>query len=191
MMSSDDVRDALDRIERAGLKPWVSGGWGVDALIGSQTRPHDDLDLVLTVADCASVAAALPGFRHDLGAQPGMPHRYVLIDDRGRTIDIHPVLIAASGDAVAADDPRTVLFTADSLTGQGAIGARPVRCLSAEGQVVQHSGYTNHGPDDYDYLDMRALAERCGVRLPREYDQVPGWRHARRARIDSDRSGPS
>ena len=31
------------------ISTWVHGGWGIDALLGVQTRPHDDIDLALDV----------------------------------------------------------------------------------------------------------------------------------------------
>lgn len=30
----------------AGADVWVGGGWGIDALVGRQTRQHRDLDLM-------------------------------------------------------------------------------------------------------------------------------------------------
>lgn len=35
------------RLEAAGVELWVDGGWAVDALLGEQTRDHDDLDVVV------------------------------------------------------------------------------------------------------------------------------------------------
>jgi polyisoprenoid-binding protein YceI len=35
----------LDALHRVGCRFWVEGGWGVDALVGRQTRPHRDLDI--------------------------------------------------------------------------------------------------------------------------------------------------
>ena len=32
-------------LEADGIDVWLDGGWGVDALLGQQTREHDDLDL--------------------------------------------------------------------------------------------------------------------------------------------------
>jgi hypothetical protein len=40
-----EVVDVLERLDRAGVPVWLDGGWGVDALVGRQTRPHRDLDL--------------------------------------------------------------------------------------------------------------------------------------------------
>jgi len=184
MMTAVDVCEVLMRMERAGLAVWISGGWGVDALLGIQTRPHDDLDVVMLQDDCAACAQALPGFHHDLDAQPGMPYRYVLMDAHRRIIDIHPVKIESTGEALGICMPREVLFPAGGLDGLGTINGQAVRCLSVSCQVKKHSGYSNHGPDEFDYRDMRALAERFNIQLPSEYEKPPGWRHARRARLE-------
>ena len=42
-----DVVEILSDLRAAGCRVWVAGGWGVDALVGRQTRPHRDLDLAV------------------------------------------------------------------------------------------------------------------------------------------------
>ena len=37
--------------ERNQLEVFIDGGWGVDALLGKQTRPHSDLDIALKHTD--------------------------------------------------------------------------------------------------------------------------------------------
>jgi lincosamide nucleotidyltransferase A/C/D/E len=61
MMSSDQVLAVLGELEAAGVDAWIDGGWGIDALLGRQTRQHDDLDLVVrsdTVTRCRRVFEA-------------------------------------------------------------------------------------------------------------------------------------
>ena len=88
------VLAVLDLLAAAEVRAWVAGGWGVDALLGRQTRPHCDIDLVVGDDDpsCQQVAQVLaregfrftgayhhPGipipwchiWRHDAGAQGG------------------------------------------------------------------------------------------------------------------------
>jgi lincosamide nucleotidyltransferase A/C/D/E len=38
-------------LEKLGIEIWVDGGWGVDALLGEQTRPHKDLDIAIQQKD--------------------------------------------------------------------------------------------------------------------------------------------
>jgi lincosamide nucleotidyltransferase A/C/D/E len=46
-MNRDDVLDVLGRLDAAHIESWVDGGWGVDALLGEETRTPDDLDLAI------------------------------------------------------------------------------------------------------------------------------------------------
>jgi lincosamide nucleotidyltransferase A/C/D/E len=66
MMTVDDVIEVLDRLAIAGVEIWLDGGWGVDALVGRQTRAHADLDLALARSDLELAATALgeAGFDH-------------------------------------------------------------------------------------------------------------------------------
>ena len=47
------------RLTESGVSLWLDGGWGVDALLGSQTRPHDDLDLIVRLDDVGQLEDAL------------------------------------------------------------------------------------------------------------------------------------
>lgn len=46
-MPATRVLEIISALEAADLCCWVDGGWGIDALVGEQTRPHKDLDLVV------------------------------------------------------------------------------------------------------------------------------------------------
>jgi lincosamide nucleotidyltransferase A/C/D/E len=58
-MTVRDVIEVLDCLEQAGIHVWVDGGWGVDALVGEQTRDHSDLDLALDGDDLEAARQAL------------------------------------------------------------------------------------------------------------------------------------
>ena len=61
MLDASDVLVVLDQLDQAGQVVWLDGGWGVDALLGHHSRPHQDLDLVIARDDCAAAEAALAG----------------------------------------------------------------------------------------------------------------------------------
>ena len=84
----------------AGLRIWLDGGWGVDALLGEQTREHGDLDAAVDDADLDEAASRLTefGFRHAPEVEPGLPARYVMRDTRGRQVDFHVLFFDANGD---------------------------------------------------------------------------------------------
>jgi lincosamide nucleotidyltransferase A/C/D/E len=41
---AEDVLAVLDRLGAAGVAVWLDGGWGIDALLGRQSRAHADAD---------------------------------------------------------------------------------------------------------------------------------------------------
>jgi hypothetical protein len=57
MLDATDVLGILDQLDGAGLMVWLDGGWGVDALLGRHSRPHQDLDL----AECRRRWLCAPG----------------------------------------------------------------------------------------------------------------------------------
>jgi lincosamide nucleotidyltransferase A/C/D/E len=46
-MTAADVVEILGWLGAASVDVWLDGGWGVDALVGEQTREHKDLDLIV------------------------------------------------------------------------------------------------------------------------------------------------
>ena len=40
LMTTDKVHWFLDLFDELGVKIWIDGGWGVDALLGESTRAH-------------------------------------------------------------------------------------------------------------------------------------------------------
>jgi lincosamide nucleotidyltransferase A/C/D/E len=156
----------LDRLAEAGVAAWVDGGWGVDALLGEQTRPHEDLDLVVALADAAKVERAFAplGFHMALDERPV---RFVLCDEAGHRLDCHTVTFVENGDGVQVQpDGSDFHYPAEGFAARGRIGGRAVACLSVTTQVLCHLGYE---PDAQDRHDMRLLHERLGVSLPSPY----------------------
>src|SRR3954469_20281113 len=46
-------------LEDAGVAVWIDGGWGVDALLGRQLRPHKDLDIAVAWRDVGTLRRVL------------------------------------------------------------------------------------------------------------------------------------
>jgi hypothetical protein len=75
VLDATDVLAILDELDRAGLVAWLDGGWGVDALLGEHTRPHQDLDLAIARDDLAAVEAASAGLPARMVLSGRRPHR--------------------------------------------------------------------------------------------------------------------
>src|SRR5688500_6317541 len=100
MMNAEDVLARPGQLERGAVSVWLEGGWGIDALVGTQTRVHADLDVVVAQAACDRARAALAplGYDHDESAEPGLPARLVLRERSGREIDVHPIVLDDCGN---------------------------------------------------------------------------------------------
>lgn len=53
-MNADDVISIYKDVEQQGITIWLDGGWGVDALLEKQTRPHGDIDIVIQKKRCTA-----------------------------------------------------------------------------------------------------------------------------------------
>jgi lincosamide nucleotidyltransferase A/C/D/E len=162
-IDATSVLEVVDLLERHGVDVWIDGGWGVDALLGRETREHDDLDLVVELGDSERVIDLLREVGYELVAG-GQPKSFVLVDDVGRQVDVHPVTFDAEGGGVyQMDGGREWIYPAEGFSGRGQVAGRPVRCLSAEVQVLVHAGYEL---GEKDYRELYLLRERFGVELP-------------------------
>jgi len=51
MVNAEDVIRIYALLSTHGIQVWLNGGWGMDALLGEQTRPHKDLDIFVQLED--------------------------------------------------------------------------------------------------------------------------------------------
>ena len=176
-MTAADVLEILDRLDAAKVEWWIDGGWGVDALLGYETRAHDDLDFAIRAGDIERLPAIFPEFRHVHEDQ--WPAAYVLRDVEGRELDFHPLEFDEDGNGWQPQAGGTcALWRREALRASGRIGGREVRCTSAQFQVEAH---VYEGYDDVDWAAVTALCERFGLPLPP--GGAPGFVHARRGRV--------
>lgn len=163
-MPSSCLLEVLQALKDASLSVWLDGGWGVDALLETQTRPHKDVDIIVRVTDVPmlQVLLAQRGFTVREGSPPDS---FVLADGFGLEIDVHAVVIDAEGNGVyRMQNGQEWIYPAEGFHGRGVIDGTGVNCLSPKTQVLCHAhGYV---PVEKDYRDMELLAQRFGVELP-------------------------
>jgi lincosamide nucleotidyltransferase A/C/D/E len=179
-LTEHDVVDVVQRLRAAGIEFWIEGGWGVDALLGLQTRPHDDLDLGVRMEDAESICATFPEYERD---DTEWPSSFVLRAATDRKIDCHPLTFDEHGDGWqpnrAGGPPHR--WPREHLEARGEIGGAEVPCISPELQIRWHV-FADF--DDIDWLDVSSLGERFGLQLPHECRVRPGFVSAKR------RAGP-
>jgi lincosamide nucleotidyltransferase A/C/D/E len=164
MMRASDVVGVVDQLEAAGVSLWVAGGWGIDALLASDSRPHKDLDLLVSVAQLPTVEETLKGAGFERDDESELPAFLILRDSAGRQVDLYLVHLDSAGNAWQSFSTRKWdHFSADELEGRGKIGNRSVRCLSAQAQFRQFLGYEW---GDNAIHDLAGLQRKFGVPLP-------------------------
>lgn len=159
----EDLIPYLDLFDEMGLSIWIDGGWGVDALLGQQTRPHGDLDFLIEKADSDRLVTAIRelGFI-DVHTNDHTEWNFVMGTPDGKNFDFHVLERRADGNYNYGPSANPVLVTAESLTGNGTIGGRTVRCPTPEFQIDSHRGYTLKETDMH---DVTALNGKFGVAL--------------------------
>lgn len=155
-MSLEAVLAVLDVLEEAGVGVWLDGGWGVDALVGRQTRPHRDVDLAFDVRDEDAALTALRSLGYEIETD-WRPTRVELAAPHERWVDLHPLAFEAGGDGIQQGPAgQRWVYPADCFT-TGSLAGRTVGCLSAEQQLLFHSGYEPREQDRHDLALLRGL----------------------------------
>lgn len=176
-MTADDVLEILARLDTAAIRWWVHGGRGMDALLGEETRPHDDLDLAVARDDVDRLEAALAEFER-LPQRDEWPSSFAIVDARGRQIDVHPLRLDDRGNGWQEQrGGQDVIWSVEDLSGRGTIKGRVIRCTSPAFEAASHS---YPGYDDIDRRDHERLADRFGLERPS--GTWPGTIHPKRVR---------
>lgn len=176
MVSADDAAGLYRRLSDQGIQIWLTGGWGVDALLGEQSRPHKDLDAILLLDDMVRMGEILSQDGYGL-KELWSENRwtidkdgnttataYVLKDHEGREFDVHAIRLDGQGDGIPAwAEAGELVFTKADLAEEGIIAGHVVRCISPEAQVRCHRGYKL--PDEHRH-DLELLREKFGVEVP-------------------------
>jgi lincosamide nucleotidyltransferase A/C/D/E len=178
MVRAEDVINIYQRLLANGIQVWLSGGWGIDALLREQTRPHKDLDVIMLVDDIVRMRELLGRDGYDLkeiwsenrwitdahGTE--IATAFVLQDSEGREIDAHAMRLDDQGHGIPAWEADGPVFEQQDLAGNGMIVGFAVRCLAPEMQVVCHMGYELPVKQ---LRDLELLHERFGVEYPAEH----------------------
>jgi lincosamide nucleotidyltransferase A/C/D/E len=127
-MTATAVLEFLALMEASSISACLDGGWGVDALLGEQTREHGDLAVILNVDDLPRLAEATRSYSSKPG---GTDTNFVLEMGPGNELDMHAIPFDEWGFGVfALPDGRKWPFPPAAFQGRGTIQGKAVRCLS-------------------------------------------------------------
>ncbi len=169
MLASDDALVLCAMLARNNVRYWLIGGWGVDALLGRETRTHKDLDILILLEDLPKLHNVLGSgdFREKLIWEESCwlgdegtrsPSAFVSVDGHGRELDVHVIGLGADGGiSQYYDNPWAF---PPSVFAAGIIAGTAVPCVSVETQLAMHAGYEIPDAQQRDLKLLRALAAR-------------------------------
>lgn len=165
--SADDVLELYNTLQQLQIEIWIDGGWGVDALLGQQTREHQDLDIVIQKNHLATFSNLLMARGYSEQIQDdSCAWNFVLGDKAGRRIDVHVISFDPHGNGIYGPAERGIFYPAKTLTGEGQINGITVKFLTPEYQIESHTGYLLK---EKDFKDVRNLCHAFRIALPTEY----------------------
>ena len=162
-MTADDVVTIIKLLEENGIEVYVDGGWGVDALLGEQTREHTDLDIALPHKFVPKLREVLEARGYaDVPRTDTRECNFVLGDDEGHFVDVHSYTFENGKNIFG------VAYEPHHLTGVGTINGYSVKGVPPGIMIEFHTGYD---VDEDDYHDVKALCERFAIPLPEGYEK--------------------
>lgn len=164
-MTSTEVVELYKALGNLAIKIWIDGGWAVDALLGKQTRTHNDLDIAIEWKDAPSLREILEarGYKQ---IREDSRWNFVMGDEAGREIDVHAFVYDDSGNVVEG-----IMYPAESLTGSGTIDGFNVSCISPKYMVEFLTPWVFKHPGKY-LAAVPAIAEKFEIPIPAEYRQI-------------------
>lgn len=167
IMTAETVLELYTGLASAGVKTWLDGGWGVDALLSKQSRPHGDVDLIVQEKDVASLNEYFNSRGYsEVQRDDSRAWNYVLADQAGNEVDVHVIVIDEAGNGIYGPAENGDYYPASALQATGTINGETVNCLSPEYQLESHTGYEIR---DKDVEDVSALCEKFSLKAPEPY----------------------
>ncbi len=156
-MQSVEVLRVLDALREADVATWLAGGWGVDALVSSQTREHRDLDILIEYDALERCLTALKALGYAIETD-WLPVRIEVGSESG-WVDVHPMVLREDGTGVQAGPDGTSYEYPPQAFTRGVIAGREVTCLNRDFQIKFHEGYEPRPQDLHDLELLRELGD--------------------------------
>ena len=118
-MTSSSLVELLRLFASNMIQVWL--GWGVDALLQTQTRVHKDVDIIVSILDVPKLQELLgmEGFSVQEGEPP---NSFVLSNDVGLEDDVHAVSSDDDGNGVCRiQDGEDWIYPAEGFSGHGIV----------------------------------------------------------------------
>ncbi|WP_050697177.1 nucleotidyltransferase domain-containing protein [Anaeromassilibacillus senegalensis] len=154
--SKENLFEIVELLGHLNIQYWIDGGWGVDLLLGKQSRIHRDVDVDYDSLHTKRLLNALKEKGYAITTD-WSPTRIELFHPALGYIDIHPLVICEDGSAKQAGlhgdwyEFQSEWFTSTVFEG------REIPCISAQAQKLFHSGYELREVDRIDLKNLETL----------------------------------
>ncbi len=124
-MQADNIIRIIRLLESKPIDVIVDGEWGVNGLLGRETRDHEDMDIVIDHDDAQKRRSILVSNDFtEIPRDDSYEYNFVMRDDSGRQVDIQTFHFDDSRGLTMGLD-----FPYDSISGKGLMGVFTVRCF--------------------------------------------------------------
>lgn len=155
-VGKDELINALNLIVDTEVRFWLDGGWGVDVLVGKQTRTHRDIDIDYDSRYTEKLLQALTNAGYTITTDE-MPVRMELHHPKTGYLDIHPFVLSDDGCAKQADGDGGWYEFEPGFFGCAMFEGMVIPCISAKGQKIFHTGYELRDVDKHDLKNIEML----------------------------------
>lgn len=160
MVNKSDAVEIITLFRSKGIQLYLDGGWGVDALVGFESRIHNDMDIFIERQYKERAIKLLKdnGY-HETVMEYTTPDHSLWQEDSARIIDLHIFSHNDNDDIIFEGE----IFPKEVFSGKGRINDIEVDCITPEWQVIFHSGYEL---DNNDIKDVLLLCNRFNIEVP-------------------------
>ncbi len=138
MVNITDVKQILQFAIDAEIKVFLDGGWGVDALLGYQSRAHNDIDIFVEKKDYQNFIEMMKANDfYEIKMEYTTLNHTVWEDAKNRIVDLHCFEYTGEGEILYEGDN----FPVETFSGKGKIEEIEVSCIEPYSQVMFHLGY--------------------------------------------------
>lgn len=163
-MTQEKVLELLQLFEYNDIDVIVDGGWAVDALLGKQTREHNDLDLAVDHKYESKLRKILEenGYK-EVQSEESRDINFVYSDKENNQLDIHIYEFDKNHR-----NTYGIEYPYESLRGTGVIAGKKVKCIAPEYMVQFIADWVHKWPEKYGEV-IPELCEKYNLPLPDKY----------------------
>ena len=158
-MPADEVVALVDHLESQGITYQINGGWGVDALVGSQTREHSDVDVFVDAEAFEGVEGWLlsRGYAEEQNFLPIAVWYVQVTDDHLKRVDLHPMVLDDEGNGYQSGEKEEYFHHPSSARTTGVIAGRTVVVGDRDHLIGLHEGYLPQASDLHNLMELEKL----------------------------------